>query len=417
MNTNSPRGMKSYLPKSAFEIKIIKKNIERVFDRWGYKEIMTPLMEYYDILKSGVGEKNKQELYKLIDREGNVLALKSEMTAPIARTVANRISEIKFPLRYSYFSSVYRYNQDQQGKKREIYQMGVEFIGNKKITADAEILIMAVEAIKESGMEKFEMDIGHVKYLEGVFTEFNLDNKEREKVKSFLNKRNVVGLRKYLQQFEKSDLLEELLLLRGGKEIFSQVRKLTDNKLILNALENLKEVYEFLEDYGVGKYINFDLSLIRGFNYYSGIVFEAFSKSLGYLICGGGRYDNLIENFSDKKIPAVGFALGIDRIRLALKSEKIDYKEESEKQVVLFQKDNRKSALNYLRNLHYQGDKALMYMLNEDEVEDIKDKSLVKEFILKKYDEEKITKISLFLNNKTDLPEVIELERQEEKDE
>ncbi|MGM0410311.1 MAG: ATP phosphoribosyltransferase regulatory subunit [Bacillota bacterium] len=409
MNTNSPKGMKSYLPESTFEIKEIKENIEDVFARWGYKEIMTPLMEYYDILINGVGEKNKQELYKLIDREGDVLALKSEMTAPIARTVANRISEINFPLRYSYFSSVYRYNQDQQGKNREIYQMGVELIGDKKITADAETLILAVEAIKGSGINDFEMDIGHVKYLEGVFSEFNLDNKEREKIKSYLNKRNVVGLRKYLNKFENNKVLEELLLLRGGEEIFSQVKDLTDNKLILKAIENLKEVYDFLEDYGVSKYINFDLSLIRGFNYYTGIVFEAFSKSLGYLICGGGRYDNLIEKFSNKKIPAIGFALGIDRIRLAIKNEKIEFQEKDGKKLVLFQKKNRKSALKYLRNLHYQGDQAVMYMVNDDEIDKLKNNKSIKNYILQNFSGKKVNKIISFLNNKSELPEVIEI--------
>ncbi len=409
MNTNSPKGMKSYLAKSTFEIKKIKENIEKIFSRWGYKEIMTPLMEYYDILKNGIGEKNKQELYKLIDREGNVLALKSEMTAPIARTVANRISEINFPLRYSYFSSVYRYNQEQQGKNREIHQMGVELIGDKKITADAETLILAVEAIKGSGIKDFEMDIGHVKYLEGVFSEFNLDNNEREKIKIYLNKRNVVGLRKYLKTFENNKILEELLLLRGGEEIFSQVRELTDNKLILKAIENLKEVYEFLKDYGVSKYINFDLSLIRGFNYYTGIVFEAFSKSLGYLICGGGRYDNLIEKFSNKKIPAIGFALGIDRIRLALKNEKIEFEENEGKKLVLFQSENRKSALKYLRNLHYQGDQAIMYMANDDEKDKLKNNKLIKNYVLQKFAGKKINKIISFLNNKAELPEVIEI--------
>lgn len=407
MNTNSPRGMKSHLPNTTYEIKQIKENIENVFGKWGYQEIMTPLMEYYDILKKGVGEKNKQELYKLIDREGNVLSLKSEMTAPIARTVANRYSEIDLPAKYSYFSPVYRYNQDQQGKNREIYQMGVEFIGSNKISADAETLIVAVESIKATGINDFEMDIGHVKYLEGVFSEFNLDSKEKERIKTLLNERNVVGLRKYLKRFERNDLLEELLLLRGGQEIFSQVRELTDNKLILDSIANLEEVYDFLEDYGIEKYINFDMSLIRGFNYYTGIVFEAFNKSLGYLICGGGRYDNLIEKFSEEKIPAVGFAIGVERIRLALKGEKIDFNIEDNKEIIVFNKENRKKALSYLKKRHIQGEKSFMYMLNDNERENINDLDYLKEKILDNYNGEKINRLLLFTGQEDEVPQVI----------
>ena len=409
MNTNSPRGMKSHLPKTTYEINQIKENIENVFAKWGYKEIMTPLMEYYDILKKGVGEKNKQELYKLIDREGDVLSLKSEMTAPIARTVANRYSEIDLPLRYSYFSPVYRYNQDQQGKNREIYQMGVEFIGSNKISADAETLITAVEAIKATGIKDFEMDIGHVKYLEGVFTEFDLDFEEEEKVKSLLNERNVVGLRKYLKRFEKGDLLEELLLLRGGKEIFSKVKELTDNKLILDAVANLKEVYDFLEDYGIEEYINFDMSLIRGFNYYTGIVFEAFNKTLGYLICGGGRYDNLIEKFSEEKIPAVGFALGVERIRLVLKGENIDFQLDDNKEIIVFTKENRKKALSYLKKRHIQEEKSFMYMLSGSELENLDDFDYLKKKISTKYNDEKIARLIFFINKKNEDPKVISL--------
>ncbi|MGM0436744.1 MAG: ATP phosphoribosyltransferase regulatory subunit [Bacillota bacterium] len=409
MNTNSPRGMKSHLPKTTYEINQIKDNIENVFAKWGYQEIMTPLMEYYDILKKGVGEKNKQELYKLIDREGNVLSLKSEMTAPIARTVANRFSEINLPLRYSYFSPVYRYNQDQQGKNREIYQMGVEFIGSNKISADAETLIVAVEAIKATGIKDFEMDIGHVKYLEGVFAEFDLDFDEKERVKSLLNERNVVGLRKYLKRFENSDLLEELLLLRGGSEIFSKVRELTDNKLILEAIANLKEVFDFLEDYGIAEYINFDMSLIRGFNYYTGIVFEAFNKSLGYLICGGGRYDNLIEKFSEEKIPAVGFALGVERIRLALKGEKIKFQIGDNKEIIVFTKDTRKKALSYLKKRHSQGEKSFMYILDANELEHLDDLNYLKKKILKTYKDEKIERLLFFNDKESKDPEVVNL--------
>ena len=409
MNTNSPRGMKSNLPETTYEINQIKKDIENIFKKWDYQEIMTPLLEYYDILIKGVGEKNKQDLYKLIDREGELLSLKSEMTAPIARTVSNRFSEISTPLRFSYFSPVYRYNQDQKGKNREIYQMGVELIGSNKILADAEILILAVESIKSTGIENIEIDIGHIKYLEGVFSEFGLDIRQKEKIKSLLNERNVVGLRKYLKNFKNNDLLEELLLLRGGEEIFAKVERLTDNKMILKSLNNLKEVFYFLKDYGIEEYINFDMSLIRGFNYYTGIVFEAFNKSLGYFICGGGRYDNLIEKFSKEKIPAVGFALGVERIRLALKEEQIDFSQKNKKAVIIFTPENRKKALVYLKKIHKQGKKANIYMLNKEELKQVNNLNYLKKSVLENYSDENIDRLLFFIDKRWQKPEIITL--------
>lgn len=412
MSTNYPEGMKSNLPIMAKEIYQIKDDIANVFNKWNYRQIMTPLLEYYDILKKGVGEKNRQELYKLIDREGNVLAMRSEMTAPIARTVANREDEISLPARFSYFAPVYRYSQDQQGKKREIYQMGIECVGSGKIESDVEAVIMAVEAIKATGIENFEIDIGHIEYLERVFSEFDLSEKEKEKIKSFMNKRNFVGLHKYLSGFSNSQLLGELLLLRGGEEIFEKIYDLTDNNLILHAVKDLKEVYNFLTDYGVARYINFDLSLIRGFNYYTGIVFEGFSKSLGYLICGGGRYDNLIEKFSEKKIPAVGFALGIERIRLALKSEGKKFDLDNNRQLILFESGRRNDALSYVRDLHQEGIKASFQHISKDEIVSCdQDKNIIlKENIEKKFKKKGIKRLVIFINDHQGSPEMKELE-------
>ncbi|MFW6278798.1 MAG: ATP phosphoribosyltransferase regulatory subunit [Bacillota bacterium] len=346
---NAPKGMKSYLPEQALKFEEIRKNVSRVFRSWGYVPIMTPLLEYHNSLLAGMGEHTKKEFYKLIDYDGNVLALRPEMTAPIARTVVNRSDEVDLPLRLSYFAPVYRYDLPQVGKNREIYQMGLEFIGDNSF-ADAEILITAIEAIKNTGIKKFKIDLGHVGYLQGIINRLELKTEEAQELKSFLHRKDFVGLRSFLGDLKPGEdsVLHELPLLRGDQEILQRAEKLVENEMSQKAVQKLQEIYQYLLSYDVAEYVNFDFSLIRGFDYYTGMIFEGFTEKLGYTICGGGRYDKLIQKYGGDPTPAVGFAIGVQRVALALgpkTSTGLDG-------ILVFSPETRQLALNCARQLH-----------------------------------------------------------------
>ena len=179
-------------------------------------------------------------------------------------------------------------------------------------------------------------------FLNGLIAELSLTEEMEYNIKAYLNKRDLVGLNNYLAglEIEGKELLEEIPLLRGPVEVLERGRKLADNRLSHAALDNLELVYDYVANYGFLDYITFDLGLIRGFDYYTGVVFEGFTGGLGYNLCGGGRYDHLLERYSGVEIPAIGFALGLERIRLALKNQQKAMRQEKEKKILLYDEDN-----------------------------------------------------------------------------
>lgn len=353
----SPGGMRSFLPNMAMELRNIQKKVEETFTLWGYQPVITPTLEYYDSLALGMGRKMNKELYKFIDYEGNILALRPEMTAPIARTVASRLNDISLPVRFSYNAPVFRYDEPQSGKNREIYQLGVEYIGDESSSADAETVILAIEALLNTGIKNFKLDIGHAGYLEGIINQLDLEEEEKIEIRRYLNRKDIVGLQNYLEVLglEDKGVLSRLPLLRGDKEVLKLALEMTDNAQSLEAINNLQEVYEYIVDYGFEEYLNFDLGLIRGFEYYTGIVFEGFTEKMGYTICGGGRYDNLIGQYSNWKIPAIGFAIGVERVRLALRRQGYQFTVSKPDECVVFSHNNRKFALELVKKLRKKG--------------------------------------------------------------
>ncbi len=400
-NLKSPGGMRSFLPDMAMELRDIQSKIEKIFTIWGYQPVITPTLEYYDSLTLGMGRKMNKELYKFIDYEGNILALRPEMTAPIARTVAGRLGDINLPVRYSYNAPVFRYDEPQTGKNREIYQMGVEFIGDESYSADAEAVILAIEALLNTGIKEFKIDIGHAGYLDGIINKLEFEEDRKKEIRRYLNRKDIVGLQNHLDRLGSRDkgVLSRLPLLRGDKEVLKLAREMADNPQSLKAVNNLQKVFNYIVDYGFEDYLNFDLGLIRGFDYYTGIVFEGFTEKLGYTICGGGRYDNLIGQYANGKIPAIGFAVGVERIRLALRRQSHQFSVQNVDEFVVFTGENRSFALKLVKKLRKKG---LTTISIEKEQLDDKLISSAKEMKLRRI---------IDLTKETDSIEVLELDK------
>ncbi|MFW6022357.1 MAG: ATP phosphoribosyltransferase regulatory subunit [Halanaerobiaceae bacterium] len=404
----SPGGMRSFLPVVALELKNIEKEIVEVFRLWGYQPIITPTLEYFESLREGMGRTMDKKLYKFIDYEGNILSLRPEMTAPIARTLSTRLNDIQLPLRLSYNASVFRYDQPQTGKNREIYQLGVEFIGEKNYLADAEAIILAIESIQNTGLKDFRIDIGHAGFLNGIIEELELDEDIEFEIKTFLNKKDLVGLNNYIMEMNDSEreILKKIPLLRGSLEILDYADELVNNEKSIEAIKNLKTVYQYIEDHNLAEYITFDLGLIRGFDYYTGVVFEGFTEKLGYTICGGGRYDNLLKKYSGVKIPAIGFAIGIERVRLALKRQGYKAEQKAMDQLIIYNPGTESTALNTAHKLRHRGYVTVTIAAEDEEkkfIEDAKKKGLKrilffknsKELVIKDIKNNQETKVSL----------------------
>jgi len=318
-------GVKDILPEEAKRKRKLEAALVELFEKWGYQEVQPPTIEYYNVLVEN--DNSSDELFKFIDREGRILALRPDFTTPIARLVATNFTDETLPLRLYYTGNVFRYESTQTGRQREFSQAGVELIGAKGVGADAEIIALAIESLLACSLEDFKIGIGQVMVTKSLIEEFSQDPADIRLIKQLVITKDFVGLEKLLKSPKwdgkpRQELLG-LATLYGSKEVLDQARQLSKNPEALKAIDELALVYDILESYGLSKYIFFDFSILRNFDYYTGIVFEGFTPKLGYPVCGGGRYDNLLSRFGLNK-PAVGFALGQERVMLAQKSADYD---------------------------------------------------------------------------------------------
>jgi len=320
---NIPKGLNDLLPGEVLKRRLLENRISKIFTQWGYQEIITPTFEFYEILAKGAGSIMKKEMIKFFDREGNIIAFRPEMTTSIARVASTKMQLELKPSRLYYIGNVFRYG-DKVGNQREFCQAGVELIGINSKEADAEIIALAVESLKNSGLREFFIDIGHINLFNGIMQSIKVEEKRKQEIKNAILNKDFVLLEKILSFEEIKDKEKEFILriptLRGGKEILIEAEKMIKNKLSLSALKEIEEVYNLLRDYGLEKYILIDLGIIRNYDYYTGIIFEGYTDYLGFPVCGGGRYDNLCSKFGEN-LPSTGFALGIERLATILEKE------------------------------------------------------------------------------------------------
>lgn len=319
----TPRGMRDVLPGEQAWKQQIETDLLRLFALWGYAPVATPTFEYTEALERGNGHSDK--LYRFFDRDGSALALRPEVTTPIARLVATRLRDAAFPLRLAYVGSVFRYDEPQAGRHREFTQAGVELIGSDRPEADAEVVAMAVSALAATGLTNFAVDIGHVGYYRGIVDALPLAAEVKLQVRQAVLSRNLVALEEVLagSGLNRADAERVLALpgLRGDATVLDRAADLVKGTpaeaACLEALANLREILAYVSGHGLAPPVRVDLGLLKDLDYYTGMVLEGYTADLGFSICSGGRYDRLLGRF-DFPAPASGFALGVERLLLAL---------------------------------------------------------------------------------------------------
>lgn len=281
------------------------------------------------MLATGTGAELEDSMFKFQDKSGRLLALRAEMTAPIARAVGTKLLSSPKPIRLYYIANMFRYDEPQAGRQREFWQAGIELVGSNSPAADAEVIALMIQALKDLGLEGVKVDIGHVGLFKAVVKQANLDYDLANQIRVCIDKRDRVTLDKLLRESNIDDRTKEFITLlpdlRGGAEVFDKLPRSAYDPKIRECTENLRGVLKKLEFYDVYGNVSVDLSIIRGIDYYTGVVFEAYVPELGVAIGGGGRYDELISEFSSVQIPATGFAIGIDRCLLSLESQRYQF--------------------------------------------------------------------------------------------
>ena len=313
-----PYGTKDILPGQMKTRRSVEDAIIRVFDKWGYDEVKTPDFEYVDTF----GASGAKGDFRFFDRSNNLLVLRNDMTAPIARLTATRLQGGEKIKRLCYLANLYRYEEIQAGRQCEFEQAGVEMLGASGAAADAEVIVLAAAAMKAAGVERFAISLGHVDFINGLAEEAGFDAAQLRELKACLRRHDAVAMQELADSMENirpeiKQLFADFLFLQGGPELLERIGQVVKQEKCLSALDNLRRIYALVEAYGAAEYLSFDLGLYRSLDYYTGMLFEIYLPELGYPVAGGGRYDKMMQSFG-MDCPATGFALGVDRILLAL---------------------------------------------------------------------------------------------------
>ena len=291
-----------------------------VMNSYGYQGIETPTFEFFDVFSKEVGTVPSNELYKFFDKEGNTLVLRPDMTPSIARAVSKYFHG-NDPIRLCYMGSTFINHDKYQGRLKESTQLGAELMGDSSVKADVEMISMLVAALQKAGLEEFQISIGQVQFFRSLLLEADLDPETEDALRFQNSKKNIFAVEEILEKAQMPEDLKKafasLTTLAGSVEVLEKAKRLTDNEKALKAISILEDIYEGLKGCGCEKYVSFDLGMLSKYNYYTGIIFRAYTFGSGEAIVKGGRYDKLLSHFG-RKLPAVGFAIVIDQLMLAL---------------------------------------------------------------------------------------------------
>ena len=318
---HTPEGVRDIYGDEKEKKTIVERLLHERITAYGYRDIQTPTFEFFDVFSKEVGTTPSRELYKFFDKEGNTLVLRPDFTPSIARCAAKYFMEENVPIRFCYQGNTFTNTSDLQGKLKEVTQMGAELIGDDSVQADAEMIAMTIEALYHAGLSDFQISVGNLEYFKGICAEAGLDEETELELREYISGKNYFGAEELLERTHVDKKDKELLLkvsdLFGTVQILEEAREAASNKRSRHAVERLEKVYQVLCDYGVEKYVSFDLGMLSKYNYYTGIIFKGYTYGIGDAIVKGGRYDKLLTRFG-KDSAAIGFVIVVDDLLAAM---------------------------------------------------------------------------------------------------
>ncbi len=321
-----PEGMHDILPPWSAQRRALEATLRRCFDAYGYGEVITPSLEFAETLEVADDDTLKAG-YRLWDEQGRQLMVRTDMTVPVARLAATRFNDEPLPLRFSYIAAAIRPWAPQRGQDGEFVQAGAELIGVRSPEADAEVVVMLCDALARVGLRGHRVTLGTVAFHRALVASLGLEDDDREKLFEALVARDYPLLEIIAGKSNQGDAarkaLQRSLELSGSRDSLEQARKLASTPAMEVAIERLVRVHELVAEAGFGDVVGFDLGLFQDLIYYNDLVFEAYAPGVGLPIASGGRYDGLLERF-DWDEPAVGFAIGLDRLEEALEEAELE---------------------------------------------------------------------------------------------
>ena len=331
------RGMRDLIGEEAQTFTYITDKARETASLYGFKEVITPHVEQLDLLSAKTGDEIRQRMFVFKDLGERQVALRPEFTASIARLATTTLKKDPKPLRLFSVGTVYRYDEPQRGRYREFWQSNFELIGSSKPEADAEIILLSNNLMKLLGLKDYAFKIGHIGIIRSILSQEGIDEKTQNAVLQLMDKKEYDAAFQLIASEKCRKMLTGLIEIRGNDwlDVAKQLQDYTAGyEKAKDAVEKLSEVLELVAE-NTNVPIKLEAGFARGLEYYTGIIFEIYIPQLEIALGGGGRYDRLIEIFGGEPTPAVGCAHGIDRVAIALQTQKANLFSKADKKVAV----------------------------------------------------------------------------------
>ena len=375
---HTPEGVRDIYGDELLRKQMIEERLKTLIRSYGYNEIETPTFEYFDIFSHETGTTPSREVYKFFDSENNTLALRPDFTPGAATAAVKYFFEDDMPVRLYYLGHTFSNRSDLQGKLKEVTELGLEYMGEPSVDADAEMIALAALILKEAGLNDFQLCIGNAEYFKGICEAAGLGEDTIADLTEHIRNKNYFGTQDLLNDVDMKDEIRETLY--SFSDFFGNIdildlaeEKVRDIKRSLNAVKRLRKLYERLKIYGAEKYVTFDLGMLSKHHYYTGVTFRAYTFGTGDAIIRGGRYDNLLKNFGKDKA-AVGFTIVIDQLMNILERQHIKNERNTVRALVVYADDSFEKACEKACELRKAGkDTGMARVVNGTDPEKIRE--------------------------------------------
>ncbi len=355
-----PQGVETLVTEEyAFKDEILN-NVKSTFRSFGYRQVLTPTFEYFDMYKDLFEGINFRHMIKFISPQGDVMVLRPDATIPVARMAAKNYGNPNEYLKFFYTAPIFRQSETQKGDEREFLQAGIEYFANAGASCDAEVIAIGIQTLLNNGIQNFRIDLGQVDYLSALLEEAEPDPKARKRIIELIESKNSGELGAYLDQRcineQLKDLIVSIIHMYGDpKEILPLARQNAINVRMRTAIDNCEEVLNILKDYGYQKYMIIDMGFTNPLDYYTGVIFKGYIENFGKAVIQGGRYDRLTQNFGTSK-PACGFGININDLTEIISTNKLLEAVVCYTDIlIIYQVGDRKEALLLASKLRAQG--------------------------------------------------------------
>lgn len=366
---HTPEGVRDIYNRECETKLTLQQKLSTVLHLYGYQDIQTPTFEYDDVFRKEIGSTSTKELYRFFDREGNILALRPDITPSVARAAATLFEGEDLPIRLCYIGNTFINHSSYQGRLKENTQMGAELIGLDSVEADAEMIAMVVDGLKKTGLTEFQVNIGHIDFIQSLLESTGLEEEEKEEIRELITNRNYFGVEEILDnrslKGSVKDAFRILPELVGGQEVLERAARIAPSANARLALTRLQQIYRLLMIYKAEDHVTFDLSMMGSYGYYTGIIFRAYTYGTGDAVVRGGRYDHLLEKFG-KSTPSIGFAIIVDELMSALSRQKISV-ETSHRNLLVYTEEMQRWAIFLARDFRDKGKNIEMIKRDQED--------------------------------------------------